>query len=154
MKDYKDEIIEKLCGILNCLEDCGCLLGEERDEYHTIMSEYQAIQNHELMGSTDFGPYSHNSYASYICYSILNDQGERVIEYAHYADDPKSGDTLLRDAAEMICFSDNSDEIVEAIVVQGWKIEYLGWHPDMLFEFRDQVTGEIIWSERFPQWDH
>ena len=154
MRDYKDETIEKLCGILDCLEDCGCMTEDDVKLYRKVINEYQATQDHELMGSTDFGPHSHNGYASYICYSILNDQGECVIEYAYYADDPKSGDTLLRHAAEMICFGDCSDEIVEAIVVQGWKVEYVGWQPNMLFEFRDQVTGEIIWSEYFPKWEH
>ena len=40
MKDYKDETIEKLCAILNCLENSGCLLDEEEDEYRVVMSEY------------------------------------------------------------------------------------------------------------------
>jgi hypothetical protein len=47
MRDYKDETIEKLCGILNVLEDCGCLLGEEKDEYRAIMSEYITHKSEE-----------------------------------------------------------------------------------------------------------
>lgn len=154
MKDYKDETIEKLCAILNCLEDSGCLLGEEKDEYRAVMSEYQKMQVVEKTDFNTFGSYSHRGFASYIAYSILNDEGVRELNYAHYADDPCSADHLLRDAAEMICFSDCSDEIVEAIVIQGYKIDYVGWQPGMLFEFRDRENGEIIWSERFPQWEH
>lgn len=154
MKDYKNETIEKLCAILNCLEDCGCLLGEEKDEYHAVMNEYQRMQVVERTDFNTFGSYSHEGFASYIAYSILNDEGVRELNYVHYADDPHSADRQLRDAAEMICFSDCSDEIVEAIVIQGYKINYVGWQPGMLFEFCDQESGEIVWSERFPQWDH
>lgn len=47
MRDYKDETIEKLCAILNCLEDCGCLFDEEKDEYRAIMSEYITHKSEE-----------------------------------------------------------------------------------------------------------
>lgn len=151
MKDYKDLIIEKLCAILNVLEDCGCLLGEEAHEYRMVMNEYITAQSEEEKREE---LHSHNGHYSYIAYSILNDKGERVMEYSYYHDDAYSADTLLRDASQMICFSDCSDEIVEAIVIQGYKIEYVGWQPDMLFEFRDQKTGKIIWSAAFPQWGH
>ena len=154
MKDYKDETIERLCAILNCLEDCGCLLGEEEDEYRAVLNEYQKMRAATEAESNAFGPHSHEGCTSYIAYSILNDKGERELIYEDYEDDPRAADYLLRDAAEMICFSDCSDEIVEAIVIQGWKIEYVGWQPGMLYEFRDQESGEIIWSERFPNWDH
>jgi hypothetical protein len=127
------------------LEDCGCLLGEEKDEYRAVMNEYS-------MAKEGYGPHSHEGNLNYIAYSILNSEGIREMEYVHYTSD--ADNKLYRDAAEMICFSDCSDEIVEAIVAQGWKIEYVGWQPDMLFEFRDQKTGEIVWSENFPQWEH
>ena len=151
MKDYKDETIERLCAILNCLEDCGCLLGEEEDEYRAIMSEYITAQA-EVEERKEL--HSHDGHYSYIAYSILDENNIRQTHYAYYSDDAYSANRLLRDAAEMICFSDCSDEIVEAIVIQGYKVEYVGWRPGMLFEFRDQVTGEIIWSESFPQWEH
>lgn len=154
MRDYKCETIEKLCAILNCLEDSGCLLGEEEDEYRAVMNEYQKMQMIERTDFNTFGSYSHRGFASYIAYSTLNDEGVRELNYMHYADDSCSADCLLRDAAEMICFSDYSDKIVEAIVIQGYKIDYVGWQPGMLFEFRDRENGEIIWSERFPQWEH
>lgn len=44
MRDYRDETIEKLCNILNVLEDNGCLLDEEENEYHAIVNEY-ALKN-------------------------------------------------------------------------------------------------------------
>ena len=158
MRDYKDETIERLCAILNTLEDCGCLLGEEKDEYYAIMNEYTITQSeneNEIIATADeFGSHSHEGHHSYIAYSILNAEGVREMEYLYFHDDIYSANDLLRAASEMICFSDCSDEIVEAIVIQGWKVEYVGWQPNMLFEFRDQESGEIIWSCRFPQWDH
>ena len=154
MKDYKDETIEKLCTILNILEDFDCLLGEEENKYHAAMDEYQKMRAAEETDFNAFGPYSHKGFASYIAYSILNDKGERELNYVHYADDPLSSDRQLRDAAKMICFSDWSHEIVKDIVIQGYKVEYVGWQSDMLFEFRDQESGEIIWSKSFPQWEH
>jgi hypothetical protein len=147
MRDYKDETIEKLCAVLNILEDCGCLLGEEKDEYRAIISEYITAQTETK--DNRFGPHSHEGNLNYIAYSIY---GDPEIHYIHYAED--AGNKLLRDASKMICFSDCTDEIVEAIVVQGWKVDYMGWQPGMLYEFRDQETGEIIYSNRFPEWDH
>lgn len=158
MRDYRDETIEKLCNILNVLEDCGCLLSEEAHEYRMIMNEYVTAQseaeNEVIAPADEFGSHSHEGHYSYIAYSILNTEGMREMEYIYFNDDAYSANDLLRAASEMICFSDCSDEIVEAIVVQGWKLEYIGWQPGMLFEFRDQESGEIVWSCRFPQWDH
>lgn len=154
MRDYKDETIEKLCSILNCLEDCGCMTEDDVTLYHELMVAYSAEKAAEETDFNAFGPYSHKGFASYIAYSILNDKGERELNYVHYADDPHSADHQLRDAAKMICFSDWSHEIVKDIVIQGYKIEYVGWQSDMLFEFRDQESGEIVWSESFPQWEH
>ena len=154
MRDYKDETIEKLCEMFNYLDDCGCMTEDDVTLYHELMVAYFAEKAAEETDFNAFGPYSHRGFASYIAYSILNDKGERELIYEDYEDDPRAADYLLRDAAEMICFSDCSDEIVEAIVIQGWKIEYVGWQPGMLYEFRDQESGEIIWSERFPNWDH
>ena len=48
---------------------------------------------------------------------------------------------------------DDTYSIVE-IVCGGRPLEYLGWQPDMLFEFRDKETREIVYSANFPQWDH
>lgn len=154
MRDYKDETIEKLCKILNYLDDCGCMTEDDIKLHHEIMADYAAEKATEETDFNTFGSYSHKGFASYIAYSTLNDKGEREFNYIHYADDPRSANRQLRDAAKMICFSDCSDEIVEDIVIQGYKVDYVGWQSGMLFEFRDRESSEIIWSERFPQWEH
>lgn len=138
------QTIEELCNLINYLDDCGCLTDEDRATYEDIIKRYRI----------GFGSHSHEGHYSYVAYSILNVDGVRELEYMYFGDDAYSANELLRTASEMICFSDCSDEIVEAIVIQGWKVDYVGWQPNMLFEYRDQETGEIIWSERFPQWDH
>lgn len=144
MNTKDKSVISELCQLINYLDDCGRLTNTERKAYDEIMSRYR-------MG---FGIHSHEGHYSYIVYSIDNEYGEREMEYIYYEDTPEDADNLLRTASEMICFGDCSDEIVEAIVIQGWKVEYVGWQSDMLFEFRDQETGEIIWSHNFPNWDH
>ena len=58
MRDYKDETIEKLCAVLNILDDCGCLLSEEKDEYRAIISEYITAQTETK--DNRFGPHSHD----------------------------------------------------------------------------------------------
>lgn len=57
-------------------------------------------------------------------------------------------------AAKVWCFNDCSDEDIEAIYIGGREVRYMGWQPSMLFEFYDAETKEVIWSRRFPEWDH
>lgn len=144
MSTKDKSVISELCQFINYLDDCGCLTDEDRVTYEDIMARYRV----------GFGIHSHEGQYSYLAYSIENTEGERIMEYEYFDDSPEQADALLRMAAEMICFSDCSDEIVEAIVIQGWKIEYVGWQPNMLFEFIDQESGEIIWSDTFPGWEH
>lgn len=55
--------------------------------------------------------------------------------------------------AHTLAFSDCSDEEVILIIYEGKEIHYVGWQPDMLYEFADEA-GNTIWSNSFPQWDH
>ena len=61
---------------------------------------------------------------------------------------------MMRKVCQMICFSDCTDEVVSEIVLMGRKIRYSGWQPDMLFEFVDCETNEVVWSNRFVDWTH
>ena len=60
---------------------------------------------------------------------------------------------VLYAAAKMICFGDFGEDVVRDIYVGGAKIEYMGWQPGMLVEFCS-ANGRIVWSRRFPEWDH
>ena len=61
---------------------------------------------------------------------------------------------FFRTVANRIVFSDCSYDEITEIVADGRPVEYVGWQPGMLVEFRDTETGEIVFSESFPQWDH
>ena len=151
-KNYREITIERLCDLINYLDDSGCLLEEDLQRYFSIMGDYKRFQaNDDLI---NFGEHEHEGHHSYIAYSILDVNNIREMEYIYYDDTPEAANSLLYDVAKMICFSDCSDEIVEAIIVQGYKLEYIGWQPGMLYEFRDQKSGKIVWSARFPEWDH
>lgn len=56
--------------------------------------------------------------------------------------------------AERVAFSDCCDDCLDEIVFDGERVEYVGWQPGMLIEFRSCETGEIVYSNTFPQWDH
>jgi hypothetical protein len=61
---------------------------------------------------------------------------------------------FLRTVAERYAFSDCGDDRVLEVVLDGCRIEYAGWQPGMLIDFREVTTGLIVFSERFPEWNH
>lgn len=38
-----ENIISRLCTLINYLDDCGCLMEEEQADYACIMKDYQEI---------------------------------------------------------------------------------------------------------------
>ena len=71
-----------------------------------------------------------------------------------YISTPSKGiNQWFAELAHTLAFSDCSDEEVILIIYEGKEIHYVGWQPDMLYEFADEA-GNIIWSNSFPQWDH
>ena len=63
-------------------------------------------------------------------------------------------DALLTDVSRSICFSDCVKIHVLDIVADGRKLSFAGWRPDMEFAYMDKLTGEIVWAECFPEWEH
>ena len=63
-------------------------------------------------------------------------------------------DALLTEVSRNICFSDCVKIHVLDIVADGRKLSFAGWRPDMEFAYRDRLTGEIVWAECFPEWEH
>jgi len=61
---------------------------------------------------------------------------------------------FFRKVAERIAFADCSDEQVSEIVFDGEPCHYTGWQPGMVIEFASDITGEIVYSGSFPEWDH
>ena len=61
---------------------------------------------------------------------------------------------FLHTVAERYAFNDCSDDHIVEIIYDGCRIEYAGWQPGMLIEFREASTGLVVFSEAFPEWDH
>ena len=62
---------------------------------------------------------------------------------------------LCYKASQIYAWSDCDDTYrIEEIMCDGHELGYLGWQPGMLFEFKDYVTGEIVYSAEFMCWDH
>ena len=94
-----------------------------------------------------------NSFYDENTYIKLRDRETGAIEMRYF----EKGDigALCYKASQIYAWSDCDDtyEIVE-IMCDGHELGYLGWQPGMLFEFKDLVTGEIVYSATFECWDH
>lgn len=145
---YKDTTIEQLCNLINCLEDNGVLTPDESIAYRDIMSDYLSHKSKELQESQTLIP---DMRRSSIVYHEAGEEEESVIEFL--GDEAEPGYVLHR-ASNMICFDDCTDIRVDKIVVLGREVEYVGWQPGMLYEFRDVESGEIVFSRYYEQWDH
>lgn len=55
--------------------------------------------------------------------------------------------------SKAICFSDCSDIEIKSIYTNGEKVYYKGWQPNMFFEFATD-DGKIVFSAKFPEWEH
>ena len=71
-----------------------------------------------------------------------------------YTSEHANLDDLLTNVSRSICFSDCVKIHVLDIVADGRKLSYTGQRPDMEFAYRDRLTGEIVWAECFPEWEH
>ena len=71
-----------------------------------------------------------------------------------YTSEHATLDTLLTEVSRSICFSDCVKIHVLDIVADGKKLSFVGWRPDMEFAYKDITTGEIVWAECFPEWEH
>ena len=77
--------------------------------------------------------------------------GEIVMKYFEKGDIG----ALCYEASQFYAFDDLDDTYyVDSIWCDGKELEYLGWQPNMLFEFCDKETREIVYSASFPMWDH
>lgn len=148
MRNYKDETISKLCAIINCLEDNGCLLDEDITEYRNIVSDYVAnLHTEETLDAISL------NYASYAnCYILKDTTDGEVIVKAY---DEDKADMMMRDVSKHICFSDCDGTFhVEKIVYHGREVEYVGWRPNMVYEYVYRATGDTAWEEAFPELEH
>ena len=134
MKNYKDETIKELCGIINRLSDTGCMLDEEEQEYIAILNKYSDKYEAELLAEREAEPCT--GYSN--CFILRDNEDGEVIVKA-YPDD--KAETMMRKVSKHICFSDCDDTFeVIGIVYHGREVEYGGWR--------------LAWEESFPQYEH
>lgn len=149
MKNYKDEIIAKLCQIINYLDDNYCLTAEDVAEYKAVMADYAAEKaTEEILDKClpDGCAYYSN------CYILRSREDGEIIVKSY---DKEKSEVMMRDVSKHICFSDCDDtyEVIK-IVYQGREITYDGWKPGMVMTYSFKDTGDEAWSGVFEQYDH
>lgn len=94
-------------------------------------------------------------------YRISYEEPENYIQYTQDGEDEvieflngESADAVFGKAAEIVAFDDLSNIEVGKIVVNGRECRYAGWQPGMHIAFEDCETGETVWEDYFPEWDH
>ena len=60
---------------------------------------------------------------------------------------------FFREVSNVIAFGDCTGFSIVSIELDGKLIEYVGWQPNMFFEYQD-LDGETVWYGSFPEWDH
>ena len=149
MRDYKDETIEKLCKMLNYLDDCGCMTEDDVKLYHEIMTDYTADKaTEEILDKcllNDCAYYSN-------CYILRNKEDGEIIVKSY---NKERSEVMMHDVSKQICFSDCDDTYgVIKIMYRGREVEYTGWQPGMIMSYKYTETGDAAWSGCFPQWEH
>ena len=82
---------------------------------------------------------------------VDRETGEVVMKYFEKGDIG----ALCYKASQFYAWSDCDDTYrIEEIMCDGHALEYVGWQPCMLFEFRDVESREIVYSAEHMQWDH
>ena len=56
--------------------------------------------------------------------------------------------------SHVIAWDDFNNLTVVLIVFKGKLFHYEGWQPGMHFQFTDAFTGEVVYDNYFPEWDH
>ena len=57
--------------------------------------------------------------------------------------------------SKILCFDDIDDTYeVHEIFLDGKKVKYVGWRPNIHFEYRFTDNNELAWEGWFEHWDH
>lgn len=149
MKNYKDITINKLCQLINYLDDCGCLTEDDTKRCREIMADYAAEKaTEEILDKCLPDGYAYYSN----CYILRSREDGEIIVKSY---DKEKSSEMMRDVSRQICFSDCDDtyEVIE-IIYHGREVEYDGWQPGMVMSYSFKETGDEAWTGRFPRWDH
>ena len=95
---------------------------------------------------------------SHASYYVVESDGAYYTKTIDRTDDLLGFETykraFFRKVAERVAMSDCGDDTIEEIVFNGEPCHYTGWQPGMVIEFASDITGEIVYSGSFPEWDH
>ena len=62
---------------------------------------------------------------------------------------------VFRSISNIYAFSDCYEQYqILDIFYEGRKVKYVGWQPDMHFEYRFTDNNELAWEGWFEHWDH
>ena len=82
---------------------------------------------------------------------VDHETGEVVMKYFEKGD---IGALCYR-ASQFYAWADCDNTYrIDEIMCDGRELEYVGWQPCMLFEYRDVESGEIVSSAEHWEWDH
>jgi hypothetical protein len=137
------EQLDLIRRIENMVSNLGVYLYLDKDAH--VNRQIDCIENALDVLKNSF--YDENTYIK------LRDRETGEFEYRYF----EKGDVgaLCYKASQYYAWSDCDDtyEIVE-IMCDGRELEYVGWQPGMLFEYRDVESGEIVASAEHWEWDH
>ena len=148
----KYEVLRGIHDSLSGLFDC--LYNEYDDETNEAMCEVESeIINLLVQYEADFVAEKENYCHRYSNCYILRDCEDGEVIVKTYDDD--KANTMMRDVSKIICFSDCDDTFeVVSIVYKGREVEYAGWKPGMVMDFKDKETGISAWGCCRPDWEH
>lgn len=82
---------------------------------------------------------------------VDRETGDVVMKYFEKGD----VGALCYKASQYYAWADCDDTYrIDEIMCDGRELEYVGWQPGMLFEYRDVESGEIVASAEHWEWNH
>ena len=141
-----NKISDAICGIFDGIAD---EFDEDSDIYDSIVSvehDIAKLQKSLLEGECD----ENINYYEYMVYDYVEGSEEKVVRTFDY----NGRNAMMNQVSKTICFSDCTDERITKIVYKGREVEYTGWEPGMVMNFKNKNTGEFVWGCCHPEWDH
>ena len=139
----KHEQLDLIRNIENMIGILGDYLYPNGDAH--VNRQIDTIEN--ALGILKNSFYDENTYIKL----VERETGDVVMKYFDKGDIG----ALCYKASQIYAWDDCDDTYrIDEIMCDGRKLEYVGWQPGMLFEYRDVESGEIVASAEHWEWDH
>ena len=136
------EQLDLICSIENQVSNLGDYLYPQKDAH--VNAAITMIEASLAVLKNLF--YDKNTYIKL----VDRETGEVVMKYFEKGD----VGALCYKASQYYAWHDCDDTYdIDEIMCDGTKIYYVGWQPDMLFEFVNE-DNELVYSAEFMCWDH